>query len=147
MCVLRTGQLISPDTHSRKCKEGHAYHTEGGCQQASVPCLGNLVAVADGGESDLCDIWEPMIKVCAWDWSHRLATASLPAPTTEHRRRSQTPRWTPSPRSRPGRRPGSGTGSRCTRPWWAPAAGNSHGEKHWAGGNKVSPWTPRGQRS
>lgn len=51
------------DTHSRKCKEGHAYHAEGGCQQATVPRLGNLVAVPDGGESDLCGVREMMVKV------------------------------------------------------------------------------------
>lgn len=45
--------LTSLHTYSRKCKEGHPDHAERGCQQASIPGLGNLVTITDGGESDL----------------------------------------------------------------------------------------------
>lgn len=41
------------NTYSRKGKEGHADHAEGGCQQASVPSLGNLISITNSGKSDL----------------------------------------------------------------------------------------------
>lgn len=45
--------LMTTNTYSRKCKEGHPDHTECGSQQASIPGLGNLITIADGSESDL----------------------------------------------------------------------------------------------
>lgn len=46
---------MSLRTYSGKRKEGHADHAERGRQQASIPGLGNLVAIANGGESDLAE--------------------------------------------------------------------------------------------
>lgn len=45
--------MASSYTYRRESKKGHPDHTESGSQQATIPCLGNLITIANGGKSDL----------------------------------------------------------------------------------------------
>lgn len=119
--------LTSLRTYSRKSKEGHADHAECGCQQASIPGLGNLVTITNGGESDLVKHESKSLlrlrdvaraKECLHFFSDSLV---LPVPTTVHQHMSQTPHLTPFPQSTPGMTPGWDTESLCTTQWWVPA--------------------------
>ncbi len=75
--------------------------------------------------------------ICSWNhidlrphyerlWTRHITSSTfvnakgLPDPTRAHRRRSQTSRYPPSQRDTPGTRPGSDTGSQCTRRWSVP---------------------------
>lgn len=70
-----------------------------------------------------CKLWTLHVKpthdnlTVHWTW------CCLPAPTTEHQHKSQTSHCPPSQPDTQGMRPGSDTGSQCTKLWSTPAKG------------------------